>query len=82
MYVCSHLPVFVDIPTVILDKRLRHFTTLVTVGSSIELKCDIKGSTDLKWKRNGAPLDKLTGSDVKVHLIVSYAACVVFYVSS
>ncbi|KAK2189211.1 hypothetical protein NP493_113g02036 [Ridgeia piscesae] len=55
-----------DIPTVILDKHLRHFTTLVTVGSSIELKCDIKGSNDLIWKRNGAKLDKLTGDDVKM----------------
>ena len=64
-----HVPfMFVDIPPVVLDERLRHFTTLVTVGSSIELKCDIKGSTDLIWKRNGAQLDKVTGDDVKVCL--------------
>ena len=57
----------VGIDTVILDEDLKVFTTQVTVGNSVELKCDIQGAEDLAWKRNGASLDDITTNDIKVH---------------
>jgi len=55
-----------NIPKVLLDETLRSFTTAVVVGNSVELKCDIKGATDLIWKRNGGLLDDITTDDIKV----------------
>lgn len=56
------------IPTVVLDDNLKVFTTLVTVGNSIEMKCDIRGSENIIWKRNGALLDEITTDDIKVNI--------------
>ena len=57
---------FAEIPTVVLDENLKVFTTLVTVGTSLEIKCDIIGSTSIIWKRNGNELDDITTNDIKV----------------
>ena len=57
---------FPGIDTVVLDEDLKVFTTQVTVGNSVELKCDIQGTADLAWKRNGASLDDITTNDIKV----------------
>lgn len=36
-----------------MDEVLKVFLTSATVGTSLELKCDISGTTDYIWKRNG-----------------------------
>jgi hypothetical protein len=51
---------------VLLDESLRTFSTAVVIGNSVELKCDIKGATQLIWKRNGGLLDDITTDDIKV----------------
>lgn len=50
-----------------LDESVKMLTTLVTVGNSIELKCDVKGATEIVWKRNGAELEEDTADDIKVN---------------
>ena len=55
-----------EIPTVVLDENLKVFTTLVTVGTSLEIKRDIIGSTNIVWKRNGNDLGGITTDDIKV----------------
>ena len=56
----------VGIGAVTLDDDLREFTTHVTAGGSVELKCNIEGASQLVWKRNGAPINEITGDDIKV----------------
>lgn len=53
-------------PTVLLDDDLKVFTTRVTAGNSIELKCDIRGAVELVWKRNGGLLEDSTVPEIKV----------------
>ena len=49
-----------------LEERLRTFTTTVTSGNSVELKCDIRGSANIVWKRNGGLLDNLPNDEIKI----------------
>lgn len=43
------------------------FTTVVTVGNSIELKCGTNRTGRLSWKRNGNPLGHLNTNEIKVY---------------
>ena len=65
------LSFFIEIPTVALDDKLRVFTSMVTAGNSVELKCDIKGAVEIVWQRNGAALDELITDDIQVDIYLS-----------
>ncbi len=60
------IPLFSEVATVILEDELKVFTTMVTMGNSVELKCDIKGASKIVWRRNGASLEEITTNDIKV----------------
>lgn len=53
----------------LLDEALDVFLTSATVGTSLELKCDVSGTTDYVWKRNGQVVG--AGSDVADKIKVS-----------
>ena len=66
IYKHPQLFVLVEVPRVVLEEHLKIFSTQVTAGNSIELKCDIKGGETIIWKRNGASLEQVTTNDIKV----------------
>ena len=63
---CLSSHIIVEVPRVVLEDHLKIFSTQVTAGNSIELKCDIKGGEAIIWKRNGASLEQVTTNDIKV----------------
>ena len=57
----------------VLEDHLKMFNTVINVGTSVELKCDIRGATDILWKRSGVDLSKLESKDIKVSLPLFYS---------
>ena len=64
--ILSFICLLADVPTVILDENLRTFTTQVSAGNSIELKCDIRGGSDIEWHRNGIVIREESTPAMKV----------------
>ena len=75
----KHPQSFVEVPRVVLEEHLKIFSTQVTAGNSIELKCDIKGGETIIWKRNGASLEQVTTNDIKVSdvnvMLIFFPSC-------
>ena len=72
IYLCLSVCVFMNIlkyvsevQSVILDDDKRLVQTVVRTGNSVELKCDIRGSEKIIWKRNGHLLDHLTSTQIQ-----------------
>lgn len=50
----------------ILEDNLRIFTTFVSTGNSVELKCGVHGASEVIWKRRGHVIDDSVSSDIKI----------------
>lgn len=51
-----------------LDDSLKVYTTSVTVGNSVELKCDVKGLDRIIWKRKGHSIEGTVDKQIKVRV--------------
>ena len=60
----------VDIPSVSLDEDLVLFHTIVTAGSGLQLKCDVRDIERVVWARNGKMLDVDSSSKFTVTIII------------
>ena len=55
-----------DVATASLDDKLKLFTSTVTNGNSLELKCDVKGAGQIVWKRNGGLLSEIASDEMRM----------------
>ena len=56
----------VEVLMPVLEDNLKVFTTFVSTGNSVELKCGIRGDEKIIWKRRGHPLNGFISDDMKV----------------
>ncbi|GAB1606356.1 follistatin-related protein 5-like [Argonauta hians] len=55
-----------NIPGLLLDQKLRIIPTLATVDNGLEIKCGIKGSSGIVWRRNNIDLHKIHDPEITV----------------
>lgn len=55
-----------NVPGLLLEQKLRVIPTLATVDNGLEIKCGIKGSSEIIWRRNGVDLHKIHNPEITV----------------
>ncbi|XP_029633661.1 follistatin-related protein 5-like [Octopus sinensis] len=55
-----------NVPGLLLDEKLRIIPTLATVDNGLEIKCGIKGSSEIVWRRNNIDLHKIHNPEIMV----------------
>ncbi|CAE1175555.1 FSTL5 [Acanthosepion pharaonis] len=55
-----------DVPGLLLEQKLRVIPTLATVDNGLEIKCGIKGSSEIIWRRNNVDLHKIHNPEITV----------------
>lgn len=65
LYYCVHFLEYAEVVEPILEDNLRIFTTFVSTGNSVELKCGIHGASEVIWRRRGHVIDDSISSDIK-----------------